>query len=307
MSKFSPLQPLLHKIFEEAQIRVFVKRDDLIHPIISGNKWRKLKYNLASVKKHNKAGVISFGGAYSNHIHALAYACQVSSIPCIAIIRGEAHYADNATLSMAQRWGMQLRFVDRKTYRLRHDSDFLSQLTEQYPNFEIIPEGGTNPLALDGVGEVINELDQQLEYDTIITPVGSAGTISGLIKADNNRHEILGISVLKGAQYLAKEITQLTSEQYSNWQLMHEHHLGGYAKFSKQDAHKILSFSQESGVLFEPVYSGKMLLALLSLIEQNYFKPGQRIVLLHTGGLQGINGLKEQKRLNDQWPWQLEQ
>ncbi|MFT5023537.1 MAG: 1-aminocyclopropane-1-carboxylate deaminase, partial [Colwellia sp.] len=247
MKTESPLQKISHPLFERHQLSVSIKRDDVIHPIISGNKWRKLKLNLRHAQAHNYIGVISFGGSFSNHIHALAFACHQQGLKSIGIIRGEKEYASNFTLSMAQRWGMELHFVDRKSYRLRENKEYLAQLQLIYPDYFIVPEGGSNTLALGGVGEVIAELNQQCEFDTLITPVGSGGTLAGLIKADNNQHNILGIGVLKQDGYLTEQVNSLLGDNlhFNNWQIMPEFHRGGYAKFSKKDVEKILSFSQQ--------------------------------------------------------------
>lgn len=305
MLKNSKLQRVLHPLFKKHQLIVSIKRDDNIHPIISGNKWRKLKFNLRFAEENNYRGIISFGGSFSNHIHALAFACQQQGLKSIGIIRGEQTYASNYTLSMAQQWGMKLNFVDRKTYRLREDTDYLKDLQKKYPDYLLVPEGGSNKLALGGVGEIITELNQQCEFDTLLTPVGSGGTLAGLIQADNNQHQILGISVLKQEGYLTEQINSLLGNHYShfnNWQILSEFHRGGYAKFSKEDEGRIVDFNRQTGFVFEPVYSGKMILALLDLIERGYFIKGQRIVLLHTGGLQGIGGMLERKLLNrDDW------
>jgi len=306
----SPLQKIHHPLFDKYQLDVHVKRDDLLHGIISGNKWRKLKYNLEQLKKTNYQGALSFGGSYSNHIHAFAYACMQHNIPCIGVIRGEEQYASNFTLRWARHWGMQCHFVDRKTYRRRFETDFLTELTELYPNYFIIPEGGSNNLAIPGVAEVVTELNQQTEFDTLITPVGSGGTLAGLISgdtvADCKQHRVLGVAVLKQAEYLVDEIKALLTPEgltHKDWQLLTEYHRGGYGKFSASDAQRIIAFNQQTGVTFEPVYSGKMILALLDLIELNYFKPYERIVLLHTGGLQGLGGMLEQGRLSPKdWP-----
>ena len=304
MQSESKLQTISHPLFEKHQLRVSIKRDDSIHPIISGNKWRKLKFNLDFAKMHNYTGVISFGGSFSNHIHALAFSCQQQGLKSIGIIRGEKEYASNFTLSMSIKWGMELNFVDRKTYRLREDQDYLAELQEAHPDYLIVPEGGSNALALSGVGEVITELNHQCEFDTLLTPVGSGGTLAGLIKADKNQHQLIGIAVLKQNGYLIDQVNSLLGDplNYTHWQIMSEFHRGGYAKFSKDDANKVLSFSQQTGFTFEPVYSGKMILALLDLIAQDFFPKGHRIVILHTGGLQGIGGLIERNLLSaDDW------
>lgn len=305
MQKHSAIQALPHSLFKQHNVEVFIKRDDLLHPIISGNKWRKLKYNLLAAKKLHKHGILSFGGSYSNHIHALAFACQQQGLASIGIIRGEAHYANNFTLAWAQHWGMQLKFIDRKTYRQRYERDYLSTLAQQYPNHFIVPEGGSNALALPGVGEIIEELNQQLSFDTLITPVGSGGTLAGLIHADKQQHQLLGIGVLKQSDYLREEIKQLlpaSTKSFDNWQLLTDFHRGGYAKFSVNDCQRIVDFSQQTAIDFEPVYSGKMILALLDLLEQGFFRAKQRIVLLHTGGLQGLGGMAERGLINpEQW------
>ena len=300
MQTQSTLERIFHPIFENNNLIVSVKRDDNIHPIISGNKWRKLKFNLRFAKENNYTGIISFGGSFSNHIHALAFACQQQGLKSLGIIRGESDYASNYTLTMAQQWGMTLNFVDRKTYRLREDTDYLENLQQKYPDYLLVPEGGSNKLALAGVGEIITELNQQCEFDTLLTPVGSGGTLAGLIQADNNQHQLLGISVLKQDGYLTEQVNLLLSEEqhFYNWQILSAFHRGGYAKFSKEDEQRIVSFNLQTGFVFEPVYSGKMLLAFLDLIEQGYFSKGQRIVLLHTGGLQGIGGMLERKLLD---------
>lgn len=311
MSLPSSLQKINHSLFDHHKITVMIKRDDLIHPIISGNKWRKLKYNIEYAKKKGKKGIISFGGAYSNHIHALAFACYQEKLPCLGIIRGEEHYANNFTLSWARHWQIQLTFVDRKTYRQRADINYLNELQARYPEHLIVPEGGSNQLAIPGVAEVIDELNQQIKFDTLITPVGSGGTLAGLITGDKNQHKLLGIAVLKqGKQephkgdYLTKEVRSLLPNEatsYNNWQILSNFHLGGYAKFSEEDSQRILAFNQETGIDFEPVYSGKMLLALVDLIEAGYFPINHRIVMLHTGGLQGLGGLHERNIINKGW------
>ncbi len=311
MSIPSELQPLHHPLFTQHNVKVQVKRDDLIHPIISGNKWRKLKYNIAYVKQHqNIKGVLSFGGSYSNHIHALAYACYQQNLPCVGIIRGEKSHGSNFTLTWAHYWGMKLYFVDRKTYRRRHDIDYLAQLQQEFPDYFIVPEGGSNELAIPGVAEVITELNQQTDFDTLMTSVGSGGTLAGLIAGDQKsnctEHKLLGIAVLKGADYLINEVADLLPSQakkHKNWQILTHFHRGGYAKFSHEDAIRIIAFNKTTGVDFEPVYSGKMILALLDLLEQGHFKTGERIVLLHTGGMQGLGGMIERGILNsNDWP-----
>ncbi len=311
MSKpLSIIQKIELPLFKKHNINVQIKRDDLIHDIVSGNKWRKLKYNLLNLKQKKYNGAITFGGSFSNHIHAFAYACKQHSIPCVGIIRGEPHYANNFTLSWARHWGMHCHFVDRLTYRRRFEDNYLNELTQQFPDHLIIPEGGTNTAAIKGVAEIISELKCQTAFDTLITPVGSGGTLAGLISGDSqqhtNKHKILGIAVLKQAEYLVHDINQLLPDNakiHNNWQLLTQFHRGGYGKINDEDIKRLKQINQQTGIVFEPVYSGKMMLALCELIEQGYFHANERIVLVHTGGLQGLGGMIEQGRISaNDWP-----
>ncbi|REL31812.1 1-aminocyclopropane-1-carboxylate deaminase/D-cysteine desulfhydrase [Thalassotalea euphylliae] len=304
----SPLQIIEHPLFKAHQIEVYIKRDDLIHPIISGNKWRKLKGNLSYAKAKGLKGILSFGGAYSNHLHALAYACQQQELAAKAVIRGEPEYLTNYTLSWAMHWGLEPIFVDRQTYRQREQAEYLAALATQFPDYLIVPEGGSNQLALSGLAELVEELNQQISFDTLMLPVGSGGTIAGIINADQCQHQILGIAVLKQADYLRNNINQLlstsqnqTAKTFNNWQLLTEFHRGGYGKFSDQDCLRLAEFIAQTGVPFEPIYSGKIVLALLDLIAQGYFPAGHKIVLLHTGGLQGLGGQIERGLLPNEF------
>ncbi len=311
MKKISPIQQIHHPLFNQHKLRVYIKRDDLLHPIISGNKWRKLKYNLQTAIKANKKTILSFGGSYSNHIHALAFACHQQGLNSIGIIRGEPEYANNFTLSWAQHWGMKLIFVDRKIYRKRQQSQYIAQLQQEFLHSVIVPEGGSNALALPGVSEINDEIKQQgINYDHLMLPVGSGGTLAGLISGDNNQHNLIGIAVLKQGQktpdYLTTAVKNLLPQQakhFTNWQILNDYHCGGYAKFSPDDLTRLQAFMKVTKLPFEPVYSGKMILALLDLIAQAYFQKGETIMLLHTGGLQGLGGLAERNIINPlEWP-----
>ena len=246
--------------------------------------------------------MLSFGGAYSNHIHALAAAAHYFNFNVTGIIRGEAHYASNPTLSQAQAWGMQLQFVDRKTYRLKEQQDYLAQLALDHPDTYIIPEGGTNTFAIPGVEEVVSELIQQTPQpiDHLFTATGSAGTLSGLISGaikHSPNTQVHGIAVLKNAEYLTAVVPELVPEAQSiNWQLHTQYHEGGYGKVSPKLAEFCKHFTQHTQIPIEPIYTGKMLYALWQMIEQGDFAEGANIVAVHTGGLQGLAGLKEQQK-----------
>lgn len=300
----SPLQSLSFPLFDEKKITVSVKRDDLLHTHISGNKWRKLKFNLLEARKLGINHIVSFGGAYSNHIHALAAAGFYLGFNTSAIIRGESHYANNPTLTQARKWGMKLHFVTRKEYRLRHESEYLQQLKIRFPDAVIVPEGGTNNLALRGVSELCNEIKNQCnkKVDHIVTATGSGGTLAGLIAGFSNNNNgiapyITGIAVLKEANYLVDNINillqQAAIKATGPWQLQTEFHGGGYAKVSTQLLDFCHTFEQHTRIPIEPLYTGKMFYALFELIKQDYFKEGDHIIALHTGGLQGLQGLKK--------------
>lgn len=298
----SPLQAIKHPLLTQKQIFLSIKRDDLLHPDVSGNKWRKLKYNLIHAHQSGYQHLLSFGGAYSNHIHALAAACYHLNLKCSAIIRGEAHFANNPTLTDARSWGMDLHFVDRKTYRLREQSDYLLKLQKQFPDALIIPEGGSNKQALLGVAEIVEELfvESQREIDHLFTATGSAGTLSGLINGVKKQQmdtKVHGIAVLKGADYLLDKVQNFINQESTNWYLHSQFHHGGYAKITPELKLFCQTFTQATGVPIEPIYTGKMFYALWQLIEQDYFHKGEHIVALHTGGLQGLAGLKKHNKL----------
>ncbi|MEL0628096.1 1-aminocyclopropane-1-carboxylate deaminase/D-cysteine desulfhydrase [Psychromonas aquatilis] len=294
----SPLQMITHPLLAKHKITLAVKRDDLLDPDISGNKWRKLKYNLLYAQKNNIHKLLSFGGAFSNHIHALAAASHRFNFDATGIIRGEAHYIKNPTLSKVQQWGMKLQFVDRKTYRLKEQTDYLQTLKVKFPNTYIIPEGGTNQLAIPGVEEVVEELITQSQpIDYLFTATGSAGTLAGLISGAIKYGAVMqihGIAVLKNAHYLKQVVNDLVPQaETANWQLHETFHEGGYAKVSPELDRFCHQFSEQTNIPIEPIYTGKMFYAVWQLIQKGFFPAGSHIVLLHTGGLQGLAGLNE--------------
>lgn len=278
-------QPICdQKVQLDSTIELVIKRLDLIHPEISGNKFYKLKYNLLEAKRLGKKRIISFGGAYSNHIAATAYAAKLFGFECIGIIRGEelANKPLNHTLATAERHTMKLEYVSREKYRHKNQAEFLKELSEKYPESYIIPEGGTNALAIQGCQEILSA--QDLEYDYIACAVGTGGTISGIIEASQDHQKILGFSALKG-DFLKQEISQWT--QKTNWQITDQYCFGGYAKFSPELLDFIGEFEQKYQIPLDPVYTGKMCFGIFELIKQDYFPKHSRILLIHSGGLQG--------------------
>lgn len=282
----SPEQAIYPTWPNAEKYHLFVKRDDLLHDKISGNKWRKLKYALTHYSEHHVKSLVSFGGGYSNHLHALSYACNKLDIQLTAMVRG--YYAQQLTpmLNDVLAWGTKVEYVDKITYSKRNDATYLEQLRSEYPNAQVVPEGGSQTRALRGVREIIEELQQA--YDYILTPVGSGGTMAGLISA-NCPTKVIGIAALKGPGYLEELVSSLVPESCNNnnWEIHHDAHFGGYAKRDNTLTSFCHDFQKENGFHIEPVYSGKLFYATRNLIQQNWFEPNSRILLIHTGGLQG--------------------
>ncbi|WP_421309638.1 1-aminocyclopropane-1-carboxylate deaminase/D-cysteine desulfhydrase [Aeromonas sp. 603696] len=291
----SPLHPLHHPLLTRYGVELWCKRDDLIHPTISGNKWRKLKYHLLHAREHGKRHLLSFGGAYSNHIHALAAAGCQSGLRTTGIIRGESDAVSNTTLRDARRWGMDLVFVDRQSYRRRQDPDWLAQFDA--PDTLIVPEGGSSPLAIPGVAELVGEVP--FSPDLWVLPCASGGTLAGLIAGKQDREQILAIAVLKGGGFIADEVCRLhpAAASIPGWRVALDHHDGGYAKFSPALWQWVQDFSAETGLPLEPIYSGKAMWGLFRELAAGRIAPGSKIVFIHTGGMQGLAGLREQGRL----------
>lgn len=288
----SPVQVITPSWLGLQRVTVSVKRDDLIHPVISGNKWRKLKHALIPAVDNKVPHIISFGGGFSNHLHALGYCCHKLDIQFTAIVRG--NYSQNLSpmLQDLRDWNTDIHYVDRKTYQLRTDSNYLATLQQQHASALLIPEGGSQLQALQGVKEIIDELQSQ--YDFILAPVASGGTLAGLITglAETSQQsgcQVLGIGVLKGQGYLEQLVSDLLPDegQMKNWQINHDHHFGGYAKFNEDLIEFCHEFAQQTNIAIEPVYSGKLFFALRKLMAREYFPQGSRILVLHTGGLQG--------------------
>ncbi|WP_299825852.1 pyridoxal-phosphate dependent enzyme [uncultured Pontibacter sp.] len=291
----APLQKLQDPLLEEHGITLWIKREDLLHPHISGNKWRKLKYNLQAAQEQQKSTLLTFGGAYSNHIAATAAAGKEYGFKTIGIIRGEEHLPLNPTLSFASSCGMALHYISREKYKLKHDSNFLQELATQFNNPCIIPEGGTNNLAVKGCTEIIEDI--AIEYDYLCCASGTGGTIAGIIAGLAGEKKVLGFPALKGGEFLQQEIEELvqnySGHKYSNWQLITDYHFGGYAKVKPELLSFMKQFQEQHAIPLEPVYTGKMMYGLFDLIQKGYFERGTTIVAVHTGGLQGNAGFKE--------------
>jgi 1-aminocyclopropane-1-carboxylate deaminase len=275
-------------ILDNYQVSLWIKRDDLLHPIISGNKWRKLKYNLDHALSLGADTLISMGGTYSNHLHALAYTGKILGLKTIGIIRGEKPALLTPTLQDMLNWGMELRFISRTEFRHYRNYRDWQDLPDIRPNEFWLPEGGANPLALKGMAELVNEID--IEYDTLCVACGTGATLAGLINAVPGRQSALGFAALKNADFLQPDVKSLLSKNSNNWEIILDYHCGGFANTSPELTSFMYDFSQKTSIPLDPVYTGKMLYGLYDLIAKGYFKPGQRIIALHTGGLQGNRG-----------------
>lgn len=267
----------------------------MVDPELGGNKWRKLKYNLEAAQQQKHDTLLTFGGAYSNHIYATAAAGKRLNYQTIGVIRGEPHTPLNPTLQFATDCGMQLQYVDRETYRQKTSRIFIDSLHEQYGNFYLLPEGGSNVLALKGCAEIINEID--IPFDHVCVACGTGATLAGLISTLSGNQKATGFSVLKGGDFLTKEVASLHKQSGINppcsWQINTNYHFGGYARTSEALWEFIARFKQDFGIELDAVYTGKMFYGLFDLIKKGYFKIGTRIVAIHTGGLQGNRGFQK--------------
>lgn len=286
----TPLQKLSDQIFEKAQVNVYIKREDLIHPIVSGNKWRKLKYNLLEAKATEQKTILTFGGAYSNHLYATAAAGNAMGFETIGVVRGvEFAENDTPTLQFCREQNMKLQFVSREEYKHRNSLSYLYELVQKLEHPFLIPEGGTSELGLKGVAEMVTETGEQLESppDFFAVAAGTGGTAAGLLSAGAN---VLAFSALKGGEFLETDIQDLLvhSEQKGNLKLFTEYHFGGYAKWNTELTDFMDSFKNRFDVQLEQVYTAKMFYGLFDQIEKGYFKAGSTIVAVHTGGLQGL-------------------
>ena len=283
----STLTQIVDQTLSARCIELWIKRDDLLHPIISGNKWRKLKYALNHALYNQSDTFISMGGAYSNHLHALAFVGQQLGVKTAAYVRGERPEHLNPTLIDLQQWGMQLQFVSRSDYRQLRQYKTYDSLPELASGQYWLAEGGATDFALQGVAEIISEIKQR--FDVLMVTCGTGATLAGLIAAAPVDLEVIGVAALKGGGFLNTDVQQWLPEAVShqNWQILLDYHFGGFAKKTPELQEFMRQFTRKQGVPLESVYTGKLLFSFYDLLSQGYFQPGQRILILHTGGLQG--------------------
>lgn len=292
MISFPTIQAEIQFVKSIGHSDLFVLREDRIHPEISGNKYRKLKYNLEAFQQGNYESILSFGGAYSNHIAALAAAGREFNIPTIGIIRGEElkdKIQDNPTLSYAKQNGMRLEFVSRTAYREKNQPKFLEELRMKFGNVYILPEGGTNEMAIKGCEEILGK--HTAEFDYICCAVGTGGTIRGILNSALPHQKVLGFPALKDSEFLKNEINQV--DKRSNFDWINNFHFGGYGKYSTELIDFINEFKNQYNVPLEPIYTGKMFYGIVQLMKEKFFPVDSKILAVHTGGLQGIEGINQ--------------
>jgi 1-aminocyclopropane-1-carboxylate deaminase len=284
-----PFHPLIHydpiiqninsALFTEKELVVEILRLDLIHPEVSGNKWFKLKYNLEEAKKKGVDTVLTFGGAFSNHIYATAAACKLAGLKSIGVIRGEESAPLNPTLSAASEMGMRLHFISREEYRLRAKEDFIESLKKEFGNFHLVPEGGNNDLGIKGCSEILRET---MDHDYVFCACGTSATYQGLLRSIKTPRQLIGISVLKGEQREGLNV---------------DYHAGGYAKHNSE----LLKFKENFEVAFniglDYVYTVKLFYGVFDLISKNKMRANSKVLIIHSGGLQGNKGYEERYNL----------
>lgn len=289
MPRTPPLQILRDPLCDARGVSLALLRTDLIHPVISGNKWYKLKYNLAEARRRGHDTLLSFGGAYSNHLHALAGAGAEYGFKTLGVIRGEEHLPLNRTLSFARDRGMRLTYLDRASYRRKHAPEILARLIEEFGDFYLIPEGGGNALAVQGCMEMVEAIGQP--FDVLACACGTGATLAGLAAGLNGAQQALGFAVLKGAGFLTREVQGFLAAAghggLANWSINLDYHFGGYAKTTPALIDFIARFEAEHAIPLEQVYTGKLLFGLYDLIMKGHFAPGTRLIAVHSGGLQG--------------------
>lgn len=272
-----------------------MKREDLIHPLVMGNKWRKLKYNLLAASDQKKAGLLTFGGAFSNHILATAAACQENNMRSVGIIRGEElNTQSNPTLRAATALGMELVFLPRSVFAgQKLDRAYWQQM---HPDFIVLPEGGTNAAAIRGCAELVAEWEPL--PDVLVCALGTGGTAAGVLQGLGGKSELLIFPALKG-DGLAASFQELLGQMdipHHNFQLMSSWHFGGYGRVSDALVDFINRFYQATQIPLDPVYTGKMMAGLIDLAAADFFPRGTKIGVIHTGGLQGVVGFNEKSR-----------
>ena len=283
------LQSISLPVLNQCKVTLTVKRDDQLHPIVSGNKAFKLKYNIVAALNAQADSLLTFGGAYSNHLHATAYAAYKKGLNSVGVIRGEQILPLNPTLRDCVKWGMTLHPVSRKLYQEKSSEGFLQLLDAQYPNAFMIPEGGASELGVKGAEEILADISLN-DFDYIVAACGTGTTLAGLIKASKGEANVIGVPVLKNATWMYEEISRWlpASDKRKKWDLWLDYHFGGYAKKNDDVIQFRKAIFEQISLPLDDIYTAKAFYAVLDQIEKGYFKVGSRILFCHTGGLQGM-------------------
>lgn len=289
----SPVQEVQSSLMRRKKLSLWIKRDDLIHKEISGNKFRKLKYNLQQAGREGKKTILTFGGAYSNHIAATAYAGKLFGFSTIGIIRGEEGNELNPTLKQARENGMRLKFISRLQYSRKDEEFFLDRLKAEFGDVFCVPEGGANAHAVKGCSEILDGLEHQ--FDIVCVACGTGTTLAGIVSALGSDQKALGFSALKGGGFLKFEVGKFLAEMIPNskMQLITDYHFGGYAKINDELLEFAAKFFHETRIPLDLVYTAKLFYGIYDLAEKDYFPQDSRILAVHTGGLQGNEGMKQ--------------
>ncbi len=292
----TPIVRIDDESIEPYGVELYIKREDLTDPWISGNKYRKLKYNLINARGKGFHTLLTFGGAYSNHIHTVAYAGKKYDFKTIGIIRGEENLPLNPTLEEATANGMDLHYISRPDYRNKTSPEFIENLRKQFGEFYLLPEGGANKLAVRGCTEII-DLEENI-FDHVCCSCGNGTTLAGIISSLKGKKKVWGYPALKNGSFLKKDIAQLLMDFehiiYDNWDLITTYHFGGYAKYDYDLISFINKFKKVHGIQLDPIYTGKLLFGIYDQIKAGNFRSGEKVLAIHTGGLQGIHGFNRQ-------------
>ncbi len=294
----SPLNKLELPLFLDKKVEVWVKRDDLIHDEMSGNKWRKLRHTVSYLKSQNKyRGVLTFGGAYSNHILAVAYVALKLGLGSVAIIRGGKISPLNKTLARCTELGMKIIYWDRERYKTKHEQEVLVNIQNEYPDYYIVPEGGADKLGIKGCEDIVTEIE--IDFDYITIDCGTGATLAGMVRSLKRFQKAIGFQVLKGEDFISEEVERWNTEHKSelNYEVNTEYHFGGYAKKNLKLIEFMRSFYTEAGIKTDPIYTAKQFYGVLDLIKKDYFPKNSKIVIVHSGGMQGLDGFEKRYKI----------
>jgi len=295
--KKSESQQLFHPLFEEKGVTVFILRDDLLHPGISGNKWRKLKYNLLAVAEKGVQTIVTVGGSHSNHIAAVAEAGKVFGFKTIGLIRGYEAYRDNSTLKKAAELGMEIRFFDKNPFN-KIEAEYLPKLKQEL-DFSFVPMGGGNIRGMKGCVEINEDIEPSTTH--ILTACGTGSTLAGIVAGARSNQQVIGFPAMKNGAFMTTDVNKYLNdfgtEIKRNFRINTDYHFGGFAKLKPELVDFINQFKRDHGIALDGIYNGKMMFGLFDLLKKDYFPKGSIITSIHTGGVQGNLGLMNKKEV----------